>query len=180
MEAVTADARRYGFHCTLKAPFRLTGSYLDFRNDVAAVAGAVHPFDLPPLVVGDLSGFLALQETLPSPALQALADLCVAWLDHHRAPPTTAELEQRRGTGLSPDENLLLLRWGYPAVFSRWRFHMTLTCRLPPDARSVWRHAAERHFAAALEQPRRVKSICVFTQAGSGAPFLLAERLPLA
>ena len=174
---VTADARNYGFHCTLKPPMRLATSYGAFRDDVSAMVQSLRSFDMPPLAVADLSGFLAVRETKPSPELQALADVCVAWPDRHRALPDTAELARRRGKGLPPDADQLLLRWGYPGVFGRWRFHMTLTRRLEEQA--PWRTATERHFAQALATPRRVGSICLFTQAGPGIPFLLAERVVL-
>ncbi len=176
---VTSDARGYGFHCTLKPPMRLATSYADLRDELASLAPSIRPFDLPPLAVADLSGFLALRETAPCPELQALADLCVAGPDRHRLPPDTAELQRRRGSGLPPDMNALLLRWGYPGVFARWRFHMTLTRRLTPDEHSLWRPATDRHFAAALAHPRRVTSLCLFTQPGPGTPFLLAERITL-
>ena len=174
---VTAAARGYGFHCTLKPPMRLATSYGAFRDEVGAMAQSIRPFEMPALAVADLSGFLAVRETAPSPALQALADACVAWPDRHRAPPDTAELARRRGKNLPQDADQLLLRWGYPGVFGRWRFHMTLTRRLEEQSR--WLAAAARHFEAALAAPRRVASICLFTQAGPGVPFLLAERVPL-
>ena len=156
---------------------RLATSYGAFRDDVSAMVQSMRPFDLPALAVADLSGFLAVRETAPCPELQALADACVAWPDRHRAPPDTAELARRRGKGLSPDADQLLLRWGYPGVFGRWRFHMTLTRRL--DQQATWKAAAEAHFAEALAVKRRVQSICLFTQAGPGMPFLLAERVTL-
>ena len=162
---LTADARGYGFHCTLKPPMRLATSYGAFRDDVSAMVQSLRAFDMPPLAVADLSGFLAVRETSPSPELQALADACVAWPDRHRAPPDTAELARRRGKGLPPDADQLLLRWGYPGVFGRWRFHMTLTRRL--QSQTDWRPAADAHFAAALAHARRVESICIFTQAAA-------------
>lgn len=175
---VTADARGYGFHCTLKPPMRLATSYGAFRDDVGAMVQSIRAFEMPRLAVADLSGFLAVRETAPCPALQALADACVAWPDRHRLPPETAELARRRGKGLPTDADQLLLRWGYPGVFGRWRFHMTLTRRL--ESQAGWREAAEAHFAAAVERTRRVETICLYTQAGPGVPFLLAERFALA
>ena len=175
---MTAEARVYGFHCTLKPPFRLATSYAALREDAASLARSLRPFDMPPLAVADLSGFLALRETRPSPELQALADACVAWVDRHRAPPDAAELGRRRQNGLSADAEALLARWGYPGVFGRWHFHMTLTRRLEPNEHAFWRPETERFFAEALPQTRRVEDLCLFTQAGPGAPFLLAERLP--
>lgn len=158
---------------------RLATDYAALRADIIAMAQSLRPFDLPRLAVADLSGFLALREVTPCPPLQALADVCVAWPDRHRTPPDTAELQRRRGTGISPDADALLLRWGYPGVFARWRFHMTLTRRLGSDEKGFWQSETVRHFEAALAAPRRVTSICLFTQSGPGAPFLVAERISL-
>ncbi len=178
LHAITADARLYGLHCTLKPPMRLATSYPAFRADAAALARSLAPFALPPLAVADLSGFLALRETRPSPELHALADACVAAVDHHRAPPDAAELARRRKGGLSPEGEAMLHRWGYPGVFGLWRFHMTLTRRLAPADRALLQPAATQHFAASLPHPRRVAELCIFTQASYGAPLLIGERLP--
>jgi putative phosphonate metabolism protein len=178
---VTAAARRYGFHATLKPPMRLApGRVWDELRDAAqALAGRIAPFDLPPLQVENLDGFLALRETTPSPALQALADICVAELDPFRAPPGADELARRRRAGLSAVQDALLVRWGYPYVFGAWFFHLTLTRRLTEAERARWQPAAEAHFARALALPRRVADLCLFTQASPGADFLVAERIAL-
>lgn len=179
IHAVTADARLYGFHCTLKPPMRLRTNYGAFVDDAAALARGLAPFALPPLRVANLSGFLAVREAEPCPALRALADACVAGVDRHRAPLGEAELTRRRGAGLSAAWDANLMRWGYPGVFDEWRFHLTLTRRLLDAERAVFLPAAEAHLADALPCPRQVNEICVFTQAGPGAPFTIAERLPM-
>ena len=179
LPALTADPRRYGLHATLKPPFRLTGSYAALREDAARLAAATAPFDLPPLGVASLGGFLALREAAPCPALQALADVCVAELDHHRAPPDEAEIARRRPERLSAAGRHNLHRWGYPQVFGEWRFHVTLTHRLAPEEEALIRPVAEAHLAEAAARPRRVTELCVFTQPAPGEPFLVAERLPL-
>ncbi|MBW4089713.1 MAG: DUF1045 domain-containing protein [Proteobacteria bacterium] len=178
---VTADPRLYGFHATLKPPMRLLPdvSWAAFEAAARVLAGGIAPFDLPPLAVADVHGFLALRETAPSLALQALADLCVAGLDAFRAPPAPDELARRRRAGLSAAQEAMLLRWGYPYVFGTWFFHLTLTRRLDPSERAGWRAAAEQHLAPALAVPRRVGAICLFTQAAPAAPFCLAARLRL-
>ena len=178
LRAITADARGYGLHCTLKAPFRLRVSWAEALDAAASLAARLRPFDLPPLAVRDLEGFLALRETEPCPPLRALADACVEALDHCRAPPDEAEVAKRRRAGLSPRQEANLARWGYPYVFDEWRFHVTLTRRLSPEEKAAVLPAVEAHLAAALAAPRRVSSACLFTQAGPGAPFLIAERLP--
>ncbi len=179
IEALTADPRLYGFHATLKPPMRLATAYDAFIEDAERLAATIPAFDLPPLAVQDLSGFLALRETHSSPELQALADACVTQLDQHRAPPDEAELARRRKNGLPPAQEAMLVRWGYPHVLDTWFFHMTLTRRLTPEERALVRPAAEMHFAPALPLPRRVDALTIFTQATPGAPFLVAERIPL-
>ncbi len=178
---LTADPRGYGFHATLKPPMRLADgrSWNALLDAAEALAARIAPFDLPPMAVSDVHGFLALRETAPSAPLQALADACVADLDAFRAPPTEAELARRRRSALTTEQDAMLVRWGYPYVFGTWFFHMTLTRRLSAEEKARIQPAAEAHFAAALAVPRRVVDLCLYTQAGAGAPFVIAERLPL-
>jgi putative phosphonate metabolism protein len=179
--ALTAEPRRYGFHATLKPPMRLAEgrSWFAFLAAARAVAASVPAFDLPALHVADLHGFLALRETAPCPPLQALCDRCVAALDDFRAPPDDAELQRRRRASLSAEQDAMLVRWGYPYVFGTWFFHMTLTRRLDATEKMQVKPLAEAFFAEAIAAPRRVAEMCVFTQAGPDADFVIAERLPL-
>jgi hypothetical protein len=178
---ITADAAGYGFHATLKPPFRPHPGlgWAELRAVIGSLAGSVPRFPLPPLEVRDLFGFLALTEAEPSPALQALSDACVAWVDACRAPPEEAELARRRRPGLAPAEEANLLRWGYPYVFSTWFFHMTLTRRLTAAEHALYRPAAEDWFAEALAEPRQVTDIALFLQAAPGEAFDLVERVAL-
>lgn len=176
---ITADARSYGFHATLKPPFRLATAYAEARAAAAALAARTRPFALPPLRVADLDGFLALREAEPCPALHAFADDCVRSLDAHRAPPTEAEIARRRPERLAERERAYLAEWGYPHVFEAWRFHLTLSRRLSAEEMAVVRPAAEAALAGIAGVPRAVRELCLFTQAGPGAPFLVAERLRL-
>jgi putative phosphonate metabolism protein len=178
---ITADPRGYGFHATLKPPMRLIAG-LGWDEVVTAsddIAATLPPFDLPRLEVDDLHGFLALRDAEPSGALQELADACVRGLDHLRAQPGAEELARRRRAPLSPRQDAMLVRWGYPYVFDTWFFHMTLTRRLTPPERAIYLPAAAAMFAETLRAPRRVVDICLFVQAADGKPFTLAERLPL-
>lgn len=176
---ITADPRGYGLHATLKPPFRLRVSWVEAVAAAEALAAATAPFDLPALAVADLEGFLALRETAPCPALHRLADAAVAALDFARAPPGEAELARRRRAGLSARQAALLDRWGYPYVFEDWRFHVTLTRRLSAEERAVVLPAVRDFLGEAPGVPRRVTELALFTQAGPGAPFLIAERLAL-
>lgn len=176
---LTADPRLYGLHATLKPPFRPNAPYAEVVGAARALAASLAPFDLPPLAVRDLEGFLALREAAPCPALHVLADACVEGLDGFRTPPAEAELARRRRAHLSQEHEANLARWGYPYVFGAWRFHVTLTRRLRDGERAAVTEAAEREVGPAAHRPRRVRDVCLFTQAAPGAPFLIAERLPL-
>lgn len=151
----------------------------DVLHAATELADRVAPFALPTLAVSDVFGFLALRETAPCPALQALADACVAALDAFRAPPSDAELARRRRGGLTPQQDAMLLRWGYQYVFETWFFHMTLTRRLNAEEKAIYQLAAEQYFARAIALPRVVNDICLFVQPAPGEPFVIAERLTL-
>jgi putative phosphonate metabolism protein len=178
---ITAEAASYGFHATLKPPMRLREgtSWDDVVTATEDIASTLPPFDLPRLEVADLQGFLALRDAEPSAALQVLSDSCVRGLDHLRASPTEEELARRRKANLSAEHEAMLVRWGYPYVLESWFFHMTLTRRLSLAELAIFRPAAEAMFADTLRAPRRVVDICLFAQPSNGAPFTLAERLPL-
>ena len=78
-----------------------------------------------------LDGFLALIPAAPAPALGDLAAALVRGLDYFRAPLTEAERARRRPERLTPTQRANLDAWGYPWVMQHFRFHMTLTGRLP-------------------------------------------------
>lgn len=178
----TAAPRRYGFHATLKAPMRLRPEVeaQTLLDHAAALAWRTTAFDMPPLRVGWLSGFLALQPAAalaPGHPLRRLADACVMELDAWRAAPAAAELA-RRAAGLDEAQRARLQRWGYPHVLDGWRFHMTLSDTLPaPDP--ALEAAARAHFAATLARPLRCEDLSVFIEDSPGAPLRLLARLPL-
>ena len=176
LQDATAAPAGYGFHATLSPPMRLATGWTEFITAAAELTARTPPFALPPLILDSLDGFLALREATPCPALAALAEACLRAAHPHRLRPDDAELARRR-TGLSAAEDMLLLRWGYPYVLDRWRFHMTLTRRLAPAEADILRPLADRHFSAAISRPRSVGALTVFTQAHAGAAFRIAERL---
>lgn len=178
---ITADAARYGFHATLKAPFSLASgrSPRELASRAAAFAKRRTAFLAPRLVPGSLGGFIALVPDQPSAALQSLADAAVVEFDDFRQPPSIAELEQRRAAGLTPRQDQLLRRWGYPYVFDAWQFHMTLTTRLEASERDRLLTALDQYLGPALtDGPWAVDAICLFRQESRIAPFRLCARFP--
>ncbi|WP_292554746.1 DUF1045 domain-containing protein, partial [Mesorhizobium sp.] len=71
----TASARRYGFHATLKAPFRLAGNETEasLRAALDSFAEGTQAVIIPRLVVGQIDGFFALVPEAPVPALNRFA-----------------------------------------------------------------------------------------------------------
>lgn len=132
---ITATPRKYGFHATLKPPFRLAGGTDAAALDRAAadLAARIAAFEAPPLTLARIGRFIALVPSAPCPPLAALAALAVTGLDGFRAPPGEAELTRRRAARLSPRQEEMLARWGYPYVLDEFRFHLTLTGALSPE-----------------------------------------------
>jgi putative phosphonate metabolism protein len=137
--ALTAEPRRYGFHATLKAPFRLKPE-LDHEDllvcmrSLAASISTVPAFEP---AVGLIGEFVAIVPAAASPALDQLAADCVTAFERFRLPLTARERDRRLAAGLSPREAANLDRFGYPYVLDEFRFHMTLTGRIAPDRRAA-------------------------------------------
>ena len=62
---------------------------------------------------------------------------------------------------------------GYPYVFESFRFHMTLTGRVPDHDLQRVRAAIEEVFAATLERPTTVDGLALFVEPDPGAPFVV-------
>ncbi|MBW8316940.1 MAG: DUF1045 domain-containing protein [Thiobacillus sp.] len=178
---LTADPRRYGWHATLKAPFSLDeGVGLDgLRSALQTLAATFSPFDLPPLRVRRLGGFLALCADGDPDAINAVARACVTGLQTLAAPLSSDELARRRRKGaLSIQEDALLVRWGYPYVLDRYRFHLSLT----GDLNGVALNTVQRLERAARDTfeglpPCRFDSLALYAEPAPGADFVLLERM---
>lgn len=135
--AVTETPRKYGFHGTMKPPFRLaSGQSVDALDAaLAALCADAAPVTLSGLKCAALGRFLALVPDGDTHALDALAAQVVRDLDRFRAPLTEDDLARRRQRRLTAAQEAMLTRWGYPHVMEQFRFHMTLTGRLDADVR---------------------------------------------
>jgi 2'-5' RNA ligase len=182
LAATTASPRRYGFHATLKAPFRLApGSSMgDLYESLAVFAVRQRPFQAPPLKVSAIGPFLALTLAEPSAEMTALAAAAVRELEPLRAALTEIDIQRRLASGLTPRHEELLRRWGYPYVFDEFRFHMTLTGPMAdPQQRLRLQAQLAALFAAELADPIPVREISLYSQDSADAPFALLDRFPL-
>lgn len=133
--AMTADPRVYGFHATLKAPFRLRGNTgeTELVERVERFARDHAPVDLGEWIVTPVpSGrpgraFLAMVPATPPAALARLEAAIVRHFDTLRAPLTEAEIARRMPERLSDRQRSYLDAHGYPYVLEEFRFHMTFT-----------------------------------------------------
>lgn len=171
--AATAEPRRYGFHATLKAPFRLAPGRTEdgLAAALEAFCAARHPFTGPRLKLETLDGFIALVPAAPSAALARLEAEVVAAFEPFRAALTEAEVARRRPETLSPAQRQNLLRWGYPYVNDEFRFHMTLTGRLSQADAPRFLEALATRFGPLLDPPLEVGALALFAEPRPGAPF---------
>jgi putative phosphonate metabolism protein len=171
--ALTTDPRRYGFHATLKAPFRLSPSCSEDQLVSAffSFVGSGHRVSQIPPEVRMIEGFAAIVPSRASAALAALADQCTTAFDAFRAPLSAEEMARRVSAGLSPRQIDHLKRWGYPYVFEDFRFHMTLTGQIPADRGDRVLADLRATFSRLTARPLAIDRIALLKQEGERARF---------
>lgn len=177
----TAAPRRYGFHGTLKAPFRLADgageeSLLQALSDFGAT---VQAFEIETMVIGKIGPFFALVPDGPVPDLVDLAARVTREFEPYRAPLTEADIQRRNPEKLSSAQLANLHRWGYPYVLDEFRFHMTLTGPVDPADSDRVEQALHAFFDPVLSEPVDVRNIALFIEEEIGAPFRVHSLNPL-
>jgi len=178
--ALTAEAARYGFHGTLRPPFRATDGLgqAQIAERIAALAARLAPVWCEGLQVANLSGFLALVPTGDLTALQALAAAVIEGTDDLRVSLSEAEIARRKPARLTARQGALLRRWGYPWVMEEFRFHLTLTGQLAHADAAALAPRLQALFAPVLPRPFVVEDLCLFGEDASGR-FTLLRRYAL-
>jgi putative phosphonate metabolism protein len=179
--AWTGDPRKYGFHGTLKAPFALAP-----EQDEAALIAACNGFAasrraIPAItpVVQAISGFIAVVPAVPGAELNALAQDCVEAFDRFRAPMTPADRARRKPEALTSRQRDQLDRFGYPFVRDDFRFHLTLTGRLPRDRSAAVLSMLQARFAAMELTMLLIDRLAVFRQDSASARFRIVHEVAL-
>ncbi len=178
--AITATPRKYGFHGTIKAPFRLAEGQSRDRLETALrdYAQAQPAVTLERLALQADHGFVALRPAAPSPALDALAADVVRHFDPVRAPLTTADIARRRKAGLTPRQDRQMLDWGYPYIFDDFHFHLTLSGRLTPEKSANVIRTIHPLIEPHLAQPYRIEALALMGEDDTGF-FHELTRAPL-
>ncbi|SMO88084.1 DUF1045 domain-containing protein [Ruegeria faecimaris] len=178
--AVTEVPRKYGLHATMKPPFRLREgqSVTALQEACATLAASQCAIMMEGLEIARLGRFLALRPLGDTAALNALAAACVQELDMFRSPPSAAELEHRRASRLTPDQDANLVKWGYPYVLNAFRFHITLSGRLGKPVLASVQRTLENHLGPLLPKPFRIADLALMGEAEDGR-FHLIHRYAL-
>ena len=179
-DAITETPRKYGFHGTIKPPFRLAADLTeaDLIASLEAFCAQTAPVTVEGLELAQLGRFLALVPVGDEGALNSLAAEVVQRFDKFRAPLTEAELARRRARPLSPRQETLLQQWGYPYVMQEFRYHLTLTSKLPKAQTSATREALLPHLTPLLPTPFMMDSLSLVGE-GQNGRFRVIKRCPL-
>ncbi len=174
LRSLTEDARRYGLHATLKAPFFLKPGRTeqDLLDAAARFVPGRRAFTVPRLEVARIGSFFALIPSRETPEereaverINALAADAASFFDSFRAAPSEQEIARRNPQKLSEHQRELLAAWGYPYVFDEYRFHLTLTDGIHDheDAR-VMAENLDVYFENVCREPMPVSGVCVCKQ----------------
>ena len=178
--ALTREPRVYGFHATLKAPFRLAPGKRaeDLAAHVVAFADGGQGVTITP-AVRTIGSFAALVPDAPSPALNRLAADSVRAFDAFRAPLNDRDRRKRLAAPLTARHRENLERWGYPYVFEDFRFHMTLTGAVAPACQESVLACLQTELAAIEGRPLAVDRIALVHQPDPDSPFHLVTSAQL-
>jgi putative phosphonate metabolism protein len=180
VDAVVTEPARYGFHATIRAPFRLRDGVdlADVRGRLVAFCSDRRPFAIPEVRLDRIKRFLALVPAAPSPELEELERETLEAFEPFRAPLASDEVARRGPGSLGERQRSHLERWGYPFVLDEFRFHMTLTGSLrDADAAAVEATVRER-FVAFHGAPLAVDGLALFVEDEAGGPFRVETLAP--
>jgi hypothetical protein len=181
-DGLTAEPRRYGFHATLKAPFNLSPSCREAQlvSALHSFAGLGHTISALTPAVRMLSGFAAVVPAAASPVIDELAAKCTTIFDAFRAPITAQERARRVASGLNQGQIANLDRWGYPYVFSDFRFHMTLTSRVDVERRDNVLNTLQKALSrASKDRVLAIERISLMRQNDASSSFRVIEQATL-
>jgi putative phosphonate metabolism protein len=179
---IVREARVYGFHATLKAPFRLAEgvSEADLEHAFLAQAAGTAPVLAGELVIREIGAFIALVPNVQCAPLNRLAETCVEAFDRFRAPMTEAERTRRLTAQLTAPQIAHVERWGYPYVFEEFRFHMTLTGPLALSERArAFAFLSDKFEQFPVARSLLIDQIVIARQDAANSPFKVLRAAAL-
>jgi putative phosphonate metabolism protein len=178
---ITDRPRKYGFHATVKSPFALASHSTqgDLQDAFQAFCATVPPATGGTLKISRLGRFLAMTQDVQSNAVTELAASTVSHFDKFRAPLSDQDIEKRRQRRLTPQQDELLLRWGYPYVMQEFKFHMTLTGSLAANEIDAIEQRANTRFQKFIGQPLSIASLALLGEDRDSGHFHVVDKLSL-
>lgn len=178
---ITDRPRKYGFHATVKPPFSLASNSTqgDLQDAFQTFCATVSPATGGTLKISRLGRFLAMTQDVQSNEVTELAASTVSHFDKFRAPLSDNDIEKRRQRRLTPQQDALMLRWGYPYVMQEFKFHMTLTDPLAHDTIDDIERRANSMFHDFLDQSLNISSLALLGEQEGSGRFHVIERLSL-
>ena len=181
----TLRARTYGFHATLKAPFRMKDGDDEQSLINGLMAFASTHFSLSEMLLqlavldeNQAGGFLALVPTKPNAGLHTLEAATVKGLDHLRAPLSGDEIANRNPASLSQRQAEYLSNYGYPFIFEEFRAHFTLSDRLS-NALALKSELNDLLIGHVGKAGFTINELVLFKQPTFDARFQIIARAPL-
>ena len=178
---ITDRPRKYGFHATVKPPFSLASNSTqgDLQDAFQTFCATVSPATGGTLKISRLGRFLAMTQDVQSNEVTELAASTVSHFDKFRAPLSDQDIAKRRQRRLTPQQDALMLRWGYPYVMQEFKFHMTLTGPLAPNEIDAIEHDANTRFQEFIGQPLKIASLALLGEDSDSGRFHVVDKLSL-
>jgi putative phosphonate metabolism protein len=180
---LSASARKYGFHATIKAPMALAEgvSRAELEAAIAGFAAQREPVAIGPLSLQSIGGgFMALIPAVQSQAVTDFAADVVKHFEPLRRPLSEADRARRLAGSSYTDRQIDLLdQYGYPYVLEQFQMHMTLTDRLPAEAGAAYLAAAADFFGPLASAEMVLDRLVLFHEPEAGAPFVRLDDYPL-
>jgi len=181
LDKITQTPGKYGFHGTVHWPFALRDptdqGVARMLQVLAAFCATRAPLQIEGLKLARLGRFLALVPEGDTSALVKTAAELVQKIQPLRAAPTGTEIARRRTGHLNPEQDALLTRWGYPYVMDQFRFHMTLTGKLPKTRLAEVEAVLNTLLPSILPRCFDIEALCLMGEDHEGK-FHVIKRLP--
>lgn len=174
-------AAHYGFHATLKPPFRLRSgtTQADLEAHLQSFTSEMKAITCPPLKIHSIANFIALIPSDSCAELNHLAKQCVIEFEQFRAPLNEIEMQKRLSSPLTVRQQQLLDEYGYPYVLDEFRFHMTLSDRMQDGLIDDALQQLSFEFSPLLNSQLNVDCVCLCHQSNPDDPFTLIKSYPL-
>ena len=179
-ERAVEAPKRYSFHGTIKAPFRLAPGMREdeLAAELERFCSKRRRIVTAPLAVERFPHYLALCPSGKRAELEWLASDCITYFDRFRA-RLNGEDRARRKDGLPPREQAHFEQFGYPYIFNLFYFHISLAGPLETRELDSVAAALRPELGNIATKDFVFDSLCLCGDPGDGQIFRTISRFPL-